>query len=182
MKILTFVEGYKDSIFIESLLANTVKKRGDQLITNEYAEKKPNGTNAYLKTLKEHGTEMDISYIFLADLDPSKFTCNTHRKRNLCVNYKFLLEKRTVIVHPMIEGWYISGISKTNCKKLRIPYVENLNKIDKDYFKTKIAKQRYSIDFYLDLLKFFSIEEAKHRSESFNYFIEKLYSLLDIKL
>ncbi|MEM3394055.1 MAG: hypothetical protein QXY79_03310 [Candidatus Methanomethylicia archaeon] len=62
---------------------------------------------------------------------------------------------------------------KKRFKKIKIPAVSNTEIISKEQFNGYIPKDISRIDFMIEILKNFSMEEAKKRNNSFRYFMKK---------
>ena len=87
---------------------------------------------------------------------------------------------KIVIVIKEIESWYLAGLDEKQCKELGIKSFQETNDITKEQFNSVIpTKYDSRIDFMAEILKRFSIETAKSKNNSFQYFIEKLQTKFD---
>ena len=115
---------------------------------------------------------MGADYIYLADIND--YPCITAKKGEIQRKYKNIDCNKIVIVVREIESWYLAGLDIMACNKLRISTFSNTNDVSKEKFNNLIPKEFTSrIDFMLEILKNFSIEIAKHKNTSFQYFLNK---------
>ena len=79
-----------------------------------------------------------------------------------------------MVVKKEIESWYLAGLDSAACKQLKLPLSRNTDKITKEKFENLMKKKFDSRrDFMVEVLKYFSIKEAKGKNASFKYFADK---------
>lgn len=168
-RLLILVEGRDDADFIQTIIQPYLEKIYDHVQTKEYA-REPNGKiEALIRSYKS----MRAEYWFLCDLDNTP--CFTKQKDGIKNKYPFVDTNAILIAQKEIEGWYIAGISRETAKQLGIPYTSDTSLYTKEQFNKFIPPSAISRkSFMLDLLKTFSIEEAKARNNSFYYCLAKL--------
>ncbi|MHC4361138.1 MAG: hypothetical protein ACYSTN_10185, partial [Planctomycetota bacterium] len=80
-----------------------------------------------------------------------------------------------IVIVKEIESWYLAGLDSKNCKKLGIKVFRKTDNITKEQFdKLRPRKFNSRIDFMIEILKRFSMETAKRKNKSFDYFIAKI--------
>ncbi len=122
----------------------------------------------YIKTINS----IRADYIFFTDINNSP--CITDKKENIQRKFKFIDINKIVVVIKEIESWYLAGLDNDACNQLKIKCIENTDSITKERFNNLIPRKFTSrIDFMLEVLKLFSIDEATRKNTSFKYFIEK---------
>ena len=120
---------------------------------------------------------MSAFSIFLHDFDDA--CCLTQRIEKLNEKYPFLLKTNLAIVRVEIESWYLAGINNTVASKVDLKRIKSTNNISKEDFNEMIPKNFDSrIDFMNELLKEFSIDTAKKKNNSFDYFCTKFVNKL----
>ncbi|NQU04751.1 MAG: hypothetical protein HQ568_01560 [Calditrichaeota bacterium] len=83
------------------------------------------------------------------------------------------------IVRVEIESWYLAGMSDEVAPRLGLKGIKSTNDINKEDFNSMIPKDFDSrIDFMNELLKDFSINTAKKKNNSFDYFCTKFVNKL----
>ena len=81
---------------------------------------------------------------------------------------------KIAVVIKEIESWYLAGLSDKDSKELTGKKFKNTNTIIKEQFYNLIPNRFDSrIDFMIEILKHFSVNFAKKKNTSFNYFMEK---------
>ncbi|MHB8361442.1 MAG: hypothetical protein ACYDAO_05860 [Thermoplasmataceae archaeon] len=141
----------------------------------KYAQKNSENIDSYFKSLKSTNNNFQKFFLF-ADLDCERFQCISSRKDGLRDKFMYIRDNDIIIVKREIESWYISGLSKEDCKTLKIKYPANPELISKEKFKAMLPKGISDSEFRKLIMEKFSIELARIRSPSFNYFISKFLS------
>lgn len=164
-----WVEGDNDLRFFENILKPLFEEKYDYVQIRKYKEKmKKEKIDNFLEGIKAMGAD----YIFVGDINT--YPCATAKKQGLKRIYKKIDENRIVVVKKEIESWYLAGLDKKSSKNLGVRYLNDTNNLIKEQFNSMITRNFDSeIDFMTEILKFFSIDIAKQKNESFKYFIEK---------
>ncbi len=114
---------------------------------------------------------------FICVADINKAPCVSGRKQEKQrEEFKNVGDSKIVIVIKEIEGWYLAGLDSEACKKLGITELKNTDEVTKGKFDSlwrRNKRYNFRLDFRSELLKFFDIETAKKKNESFRYFAEK---------
>jgi hypothetical protein len=77
-------------------------------------------------------------------------------------------------VKEEIESWYLAGISSASLIKYKINSLGDTEQITKEEFQKLIPKKFESVsDFMIEILKDFSVNNAKMSNKSFAYLIRK---------
>ncbi|AEF97005.1 hypothetical protein [Methanotorris igneus] len=168
--LYVFVEGNDDERFFERVIKPLLEKKYDHVQIIKYAEEKDEKIINWIKSIES----MDwADYIYVADINNSP--CITRRKEKIKQRYKNVDNNKIIIVIKKIESWYIAGISPELAKKLKIKLTHNIdaNTITKEQFNNLIPKNDSRINFMIEILKHYSIEIARKKNKSFDYFMRK---------
>jgi len=171
-QLFIFVEGPDDERFFEKIKP-VIENKFDLVKFIRWATVSSISLGKYIKSLRSTDS---ANYFFVTDINNSP--CITHRKMRLkkVKNYgKVLEEERIVVVIKEVESWYLAGLNDVACRELRIKTLNNTNTITKeDFNRIKPKKYDSRIDFMQEILKRFSIETAKEKNASFDYFMSKI--------
>ena len=97
------------------------------------------------------------------------------KKEGLQKKYRISNAEDIFIVKKTIESWYLAGLTIRIQKKHKLTINKPTESIGKEKFNQIIPKRFNSrIDFFQEILKDYSIEEAMKNNESIKYFFEKL--------
>ena len=89
-------------------------------------------------------------------------------------SYENIDNDKMIVVIKEIESWYLAGLDNEVCRQLKINNFADTDNVTKEKFNALIPKKFTSrIDFMSEILKYFSIEIAKQKNNSFQYFVEK---------
>jgi hypothetical protein len=111
-------------------------------------------------------------YIFTGDID--SMPCVTAKKKKLQKEYRNVEADKIIVIVKEIESWYIAGVDKPCCKRLRIHFKASAENICKEeLYSLKPKRFDSTVDFMIELLKNFDITTAKKRNTSFDYFVDK---------
>ncbi len=170
--LIIFVEGLSDELFVQDI----VKKRRPDICIKiyKYAKKPKEDIVKYIKALNKMNDNSFTYYLFLADNDSCKYP---QQKIDIIIkSYPNIRSENIIIVENEIESWYMAGIDKKACKKLKIVWKKVPAKITKENFQKLIGK-RSRFEILPELLSYYSVELGITRSPSLNYFIKKIEEL-----
>ncbi len=78
-----------------------------------------------------------------------------------------------------IESWYYAGLSRESALALGVPDLASTDALIKEDFNHLIPRKYDSrIDFMFEILKYFSLESARTKNNSFRFFVDR-YQLAD---
>ena len=168
-QLWVIVEGNDDEKFFEKIKP-LLEKKYDSVQIWKYAQEPPKRIKNFLKSIKA----MNSDYFFFRDINNSP--CVTAKKKKLKKEYKKTIDVDNIIILiKEIESWYLSGLDAKKSKELKIRTFRNTDNITKEKFNGLIPKKFDSrIDFMAEILKRFSVETAKRKNRSFDYFMAKL--------
>jgi len=167
-RLFIWVEGNDDERFFKNLLKFGFYKKYNFIEIIKYAHMRRDKIVNFIKSIKSMGAD----YIFVTDINNSP--CITAKKEEIKKRFKIIDTERVMVVVKEIEGWYLAGLDHNACKKLKINNIDNTANITKEKFNALIPKRFSSkIDFMTEILKIFSVEIAKYKNKSFEYFISK---------
>jgi len=166
--LFIFVEGNDDGRFFEKVFIPRLKNRYCMIKIIKYATMKKEKIDNFIKSINAMGAD----YLYFADINNSP--CITSKKEKIRQMYKHINISKIVIVIREIESWYLAGLDYNAYNNLKIANIGRTDNITKRQFDNLIPKKFISrIDFMLEILKFFSVKEAKRNNKSFKYFTEK---------
>lgn len=169
-RLWLLVEGNDDKRFFEGIIETVFENKYDFVRTWKFAQEPRKRTGNFLKSIKA----MNSDYFFLRDINNDP--CVTVRKEKLKDKYKARIDTNNlIIVIREIESWYLAGLDDEARKELGIRSFSDTDTVTKEDFNDLIPDRFDSrIDFMVEILKRFSIETAKQKNRSFNYFISKV--------
>ncbi len=167
-RLWVLLEGSDDERFFEKIKP-TFEKKFDFVQSWKYAQEPPKKTRNFLKSIKS----MKSAYLFWADIN--SLPCISAKKdATKKIFSRRLDEDNIIVIIKEIESWYLAGLDNRSCKEIGISSFSNTDEITKERFNSLIPKKYDSrIDFMIEILKRFSIETAKKKNRSFNYFMVK---------
>lgn len=168
-RLFLFVEGPDDERFCRTVLESILKGHFQEIKYVHYAKKKPIDVAKFLRSMVHIPSP---AFIFMHDLD--EHPCVTTCKEKIIEKFSHTLDQNAIVIAKQeIESWYLAGIELGHCKRLKVKYIKDTEKVNKEKFNTLIPKTFIRTDFMIELLKVFSIEVAKERNHSFLYFHDK---------
>jgi hypothetical protein len=172
-KLLIYVEGQWDKLFFEKVICPQFKRKGEfkDISVRQWSNLAPKDVTLILKTFSEN----NHATIITGDKDSAP--CITLKR--IALQQKFSLDNylNIIVVVKNIEHWYSAGITHEVALKLAIEKWHEGKILDKPEFERNRPQRFLSeIDFRQEILKNFSVDKARERSESLDYFFTK-YSL-----
>jgi len=169
-QLLVLVEGNDDEKFFKTVVKPKLSTRYDFIRTWKYSPQPPKKTRNFLISIEAMSSE----YFFLSDINNSP--CITEKKEGIVTRYWDKIDiGNVIVVIREIESWYLAGLDDKSCKELGIKSVKKTDKVTKERFDSLIPRKFDSrIDFMVEILKRFSVEIAKQKNSSFDYFMTKL--------
>lgn len=127
--------------------------------------------SAILEAIKAMGAD----YLLIADYDCSP--CVTSKKEWLHQHIRGVEPERARIVIEEIESWYAAGIDEQGIAQFGMSALAALagtDSLTKEQFNEMVPDKFDSrIDFMMEILKIFSVETARRKNRSFDYFLRK---------
>ena len=171
--LFIWVEGPDDRRFFEGVVQKHLVSRYDWIKIIQYAQQTNNWIEKFLRSIKSMG----VDYIFASDFDSANSV--EARLQVLLNSYQGCDRDCIQLVIEEIESWYLAGLSEDSCQKLKVVCLPQTDKCTKEQFDAMIPQRFISrVDFMVEVLKYFSMETAVQKNNSFNYFVTK-YSLLE---
>jgi hypothetical protein len=168
-RMWVLLEGNDDERFFEKVIKPILSIRYDSVQAWKYTQETVKRTKNFLKSIGA----MDSGYFFLRDINNSP--CITAKKKSVKNKYRRIDINNVIVIVKEIESWYLAGLDSKNCKKLGIKVFRKTDNITKEQFdKLRPRKFNSRIDFMIEILKRFSMETAKRKNKSFDYFIAKI--------
>lgn len=168
-RLLIWVEGSKDKRFFDSQIKPLFMGYYDWVEVRTWAEMKKKKICAFVNNM----CKINMDYIFVADIHGSP--CVTQRKEKITKKMKNIEEEQIIIVKTEIESWYLAGLTKEECKKLKITHFNNTENVTKGQFNDLIPSQfTHEVPFMIEILEnSYCIDTAKQQNASFNYLVNK---------
>jgi len=168
-RLWILVEGNDDEKLVEKIKP-VFEKKYEFVQIWKYAQEPQKRIRGFLKSINS----MRSDYFFLRDINQSP--CITARKENVGNTYGPIIDlNKVVVVIKEIESWHIAGLDNKNCEDFGFEALDKTDGITKEQFNALIPKAFDSrIDFMQEILKRFSIETAKEKNTSFDYFMSKI--------
>lgn len=165
------MEGGSDARFFESVLKSLLGRKYDRVVIRTYASMKRDKFSALLYAIRDMGAD----YLVIADYDC--YPCVTSKKEWLHQHIKGLDPGRTRIVIEEIESWYAAGLDEQGLAQLGMPDTAGTagtDRMTKEQFNDMVPQKYDSrIDFMMEILKIYSLETARRKNRSFDYFLRK---------
>ncbi len=167
-RLFILVEGNDDERFFRHAIQPLLEKEYNTITIYQYSQKPNNSINSFLVSIKA----MEADYIFVGDIDSNE--CVAKKKRKILNKLNQLFDDKIVVVIKEIESWYLAGLNQESSNQMGISQFSDTNNVYKEQFN-EIIPQRFSsrVDFFQEVLKYFSIDIARLKNESLNYFTSK---------
>lgn len=167
-RFFVLVEGDDDERFFDHVVRSKLEAQYSFIQVWKYAQKSPSKVNSFLRTIISMGAE----YVFLGDINGEP--CVTAKKTRIQGRYQCIDVEKMMVVCREIESWYLAGIDEATAKSLKIALPGSTDNVGKQKFESLIPKRFPSrVDFMVEVLKRFSMECARKKNHSFQYFISK---------
>jgi hypothetical protein len=172
-RLFILVEGEDDIRFFGRIVKPLFVSRYDSVEIIPYASIKRVKVNNFLKSVRQ----MKNDYIFVADIDTERSVRD--KKQILYYHFSNIDGKSIVIVIKEIESWYYAGLSRESILAFGIPDLSSTDTLTKEDFNHLIPRKFDSrIDFMFEILKYFSLDSARVKNNSFRFFADR-YQLAD---
>ncbi len=167
-----WVEGRYDDLFFDRVVRPLLEGRYDWVQVVQYAEEEPEWRRSYIRNIQ---SRQDASYIYVTDLNAAP--CVTAKKDDVRGGMRQLEDARVLVVVPEIEAWYLAGLNAEHSARLGIGELVATDQITKEEF-TRLRPRGFNFDlaFMLEILDCFSVEAARAKNASFDYFCRKFLS------
>ena len=166
-----FIEGSDDKRFVDTVIGPLVRQKYSFVKPYEYSRKPTKAVKSLLRSL--HAMNQ-TEYFYLRDINDTP--CITARIAKIRGKYGDSIKPGClIIVVREIESWYLAGLDSQACREFGIEDFSNTDDITKEGFNKLIPKRFGSrIDFMIEVLKRFSVDTAKSKNKSFDYFMAKI--------
>ena len=164
-----WVEGYYDALLFIRVVRPLLESRYDWIEIVEYAGRSPVWRQGYLRNIQSNQA---ASYIYVTDLNAAP--CVTAKKTDIRGGMSQIQVERVLVVVPEIEAWYLAGLDAEHSARLGIGELVATGHITKEEF-TRLRPRGFNSnrEFMLELLDCFSVEAARAKNASFDYFCRK---------
>ena len=168
-QLYVWVEGGDDRRCCNRVMRPLLKSQYDWIELVQYAQRPPAWRRRYLRSIRSN---RDASYIYVTDLNAAP--CVTAKKEDVRGRLSNVEDDRVMVVVPEIEGWYLAGLDGEHSARLGIGELATTDQITKERFE-QLQPSRFDskLDFVLEILDCFSVEAAREKNQSFDYFCRK---------
>lgn len=170
-RLFILIEGPDDGNFFHRIIKPIFEQTYDHVQLWEHADKSPKSTRSFISNI----SAMSADYIFITDINDAP--CITFRKQAKQSKLKNLDQDKIIVVIKEIESWYLAGLDDACSKKCGIRPCNTTDTIIKEQFNNMTPRKFNSsrVDFLQEILKYFQVETAKQKNESFRYFLEDFF-------
>lgn len=169
-RIFLLVEGEDDVRFFGRIIKPLFIGRYDSVEIIPYASIKRTKVDNFLKSIRL----MNNDYIVVADIDAENSVRD--KKRVLSSYFSHIEGGSIIVVIKEIESWYYAGLSGDSARILNSPDLLSTDELTKEDFNRLIPLNYDSrIDFMFEILKYFSIDSAVQKNQSFRFFVERYH-------
>ena len=169
-RLFILVEGEDDIRFFGRIVKPLFRSWYDSVEIIPYACMKREKVNRLLRGIRK----MNNDYIFVADIDNEQTVRG--KKQILYSRYSEVEGGNIIIVIMEIESWYLAGLTSGSAHHMGLVPFSTTDTVTKEDFNRAIPSRFNSrIDFMFEILKFFSLEEAARKNNSFSFFINRYH-------
>jgi hypothetical protein len=169
-RMFILVEGEDDVRFFGRIIKPLLIGRYDAVEIIPYASIKRSKVSSFLKSIRL----MKNDYIFVADIDTERSVRD--KKQILYSHFNHIDGNNIIVVIKEIESWYYAGLSGEYAQSLSVPDLSFTDELTKEDFNSLIPPKFDSrIDFMFEILKYFSIDTAEKKNQSFKFFITRYH-------
>lgn len=172
-RLFILIEGSDDGRFFNRIIKPVFQTKYNHVDLWEHAEKSPKSTRQFIDSINSMSSGYLVAdYIFVTDINAAP--CITYRKQAKQDKFNNVDKDKIIVVIKEIESWYLAGLDDVCSRKYGIRHCRTTDTITKEQFNNLIPKrfEASRIVFLQEILKYFQIEVAKQKNESFRYFIE----------
>ena len=164
-----WIEDVHDARLFRRVVQPLLESQYDWIELVQYAEEEPAWRRSYLRNTQ---SRQDANYIYVTDLNAAP--CVTAKKEDVRGGMRQMADDRVIVVVPEIEGWYLAGLDAEHSDRLEIGEPTATDQITKEEF-TRLRPRGFhsNREFMLEILDCFSVEAARAKNESFDYFCRK---------
>jgi hypothetical protein len=164
-RLFIWVEGRDDERFFNAILKPRFEEEYGLVEVRPYANLRKEKLYNYIRSIQI----LEDDYIFVADIDTSPNVKS--KKFDVQARVNNVAGDRIAVVIEEIESWYLAGLD-THCMPVNVGKFKATDKVTKEDFNALVPLEFDSrIDFMLEILKCFSVEQAERKNKSFLYFL-----------
>ena len=169
-RLFILVEGEDDVRFFGRIIKPLFAPFYDSVEIIPYASIKRTKVNSFLKSIGL----LNNDYILFADIDEKNSV--KEKKQTLYSYYNTIDGSCIIVVIREIESWYYAGLSSESAQMLNVPDLSFTDELTKEDFNRLIpGKYDSRVDFMFEILKYFSLDTARRKNQSFRFFLERYH-------
>ncbi len=158
-QLFVFVEGTDDERFINGVF----EKSNIKII--KYAKEKKEHINNYIKSIKSMS---NCDYVLICDIDLKSLN---EKKNEILLQFPACEIEKIIVSIAEIESWYLAGLDEEFAKSIKVKYIYYTDDITKERFEALIPKKISKINFMIEILKRYNMDEAILRNKSLKFFV-----------
>lgn len=163
-------EGDDDQRFFEEIVEPQLPYAEHEVDYFQYGESPHEDVCNFIHSIRgmqENG--IDADYLFFRDFD--RAPCKESRFDEIDRKYNELVSRdRTFLVVQMIEGWYVAGLENQHSVPMLNDVPPQTDDFIKQDFENLSNEDADHIDVLQEILKYFDIDRARYKNQSFEYF------------
>lgn len=163
-------EGDDDERFFEHVIEPRLPYDDHEVDYFQYGQSPDEDVCNFIRSI--HGMQesgLEVDYLFLRDFD--RAACKEALFEEIDQKYDGLVTReRTFFVVQMIESWYVAGLENQHSLSMledAPPQTDDLLKRD---FENMTAEDADRLDVLQEILKYFGVDRARYKNNSFDYF------------
>ena len=158
--LFVFVEGPDDERFINGIFG----KNNIKII--KYAVEKKEYINNYIRSVK---SMPNCDYVIIGDIDLKSLD---EKKREILLQFPACETDKIIVSIAEVESWYFAGLDEESAKRIKVKYTHNTEGITKERFEMLIPQKIGRINFMIEILKKYNIDEAILRNNSLKFLVD----------
>lgn len=176
-QLFVWVEGPDDQRFVDTIFRVELERSFNYVQVIPYAGMKKEKITRFIQSIR---AIPNANYIFLVDKNDSP--CVAAKKEKLTRAIRSLEADRILVVVREIESWYLAGLTTDGHSQFGIAELTGTDQVDKEQFdRLRSMDFQSRIDWMIEMLRYYSLQQATSRNSSLRYFVSKFLSPEPIK-
>ena len=165
-RLFILVEGNDDERFFTSIIIPLLSPRYRAVRLIKYACMRSNRVCRFIRSIHRAGDEL----LLVTDIDKAPGVAA--KKHIIMERFGVIQQGEIMVIIQEIESWYLAGLDNAAGNRLGITVPPTTDEVTEEDFNALIPNRFSSrIDFMFEALKYFSIQIATSKNQSFSYFI-----------
>lgn len=170
-RLAILIEGNREEDFIRRIVEPIMieVEKYCEVITYKFPKVPKHINEIYVRTV------LDMNDDILCLTDITGFRSKRDKKERVQQDHVGNIgDDKVIVIIREIESWYLAGVSRSCCRRLRIDYYHVTDNIGKEEFHEIIAKSKFKPRWVccLEMLRNYDVTLAKQKNRSFNCFYD----------